>query len=218
MIDKPIENSSEKSWVYNALLLSVIWVVVCWIFYLTDDFLGVGLKKFGLIPRELSGLTGILSMAFLHSSWDHLIQNSLAILVLNSLLFYFYRPLSFRVFVLAFFITPVLLWLVGRNGNHIGASALLYFEFGFMVFSGFIRKNPTLMRVALVVILYYGSLVWYVFPIDKSISWEGHACGLCVGVVLSWVYKNQGPQRRIYQYETEPELPDDENAYWKIEE
>lgn len=217
MIQKQ-ENHLEKSRIYNALLLSIIWVVVCWVVFLAEDLFGVPLKKFGLVPRDLSGVYGVLSMAFLHSSWDHLIQNSMAIMVLNTMLFYFYRPLAFKLFALAFFTTPILLWFVGRDGNHIGASALLYFEFGFMVFSAVIRKNPPLIRAALVVILYYGSLVWYVFPIDKTISWEGHACGLLVGVVMSWIYKNQGPQRKVYQYETEPELPDDENAYWKIEE
>ncbi|MFM7104454.1 MAG: rhomboid family intramembrane serine protease, partial [Flavobacteriales bacterium] len=108
------------------------------------------------------------------------------------------------------------LWLVCRDGNHIGASALLYAEFGFLVLSGFIRNNPKLMRASLVVVLYYGSLVWYVFPIDQHISWEGHASGLIVGALLAVVYRKKGPQRKIFQYELEPELPDDENAYWKI--
>ncbi|MFM7104147.1 MAG: hypothetical protein ACKOW8_01400, partial [Flavobacteriales bacterium] len=131
MIDRSAEDNPEKSRIYNALLVTFVWVLVCWIMYLTDDFLGIGLKKYGLEPRALDGLIGIISMPFLHSSWEHLIQNTLAILVLNTFLFYFYRPLSFRVFIIAFFITPIMLWMVGRNGNHIGASALLYFEFGF---------------------------------------------------------------------------------------
>lgn len=213
-----IENKLEKSRIYNAVLLSVIWLVISWVAFLLDNYLGFTLNKYGLEPRELGGLIGIITMPFLHSNWEHLIQNSLAILVLNTMLFYFYRPLSFQVFFQAFFITPILLWIVGRNGNHIGASAILYFEFGFMVLSGIIRKNPILMRAALVVILYYGSLVWYVFPIDKNVSWEGHACGLIVGIALSLINKNRGPQRKIFQYETEPELPDDENAYWKVPE
>jgi hypothetical protein len=73
-----------------------------------------------------------------------------------------------------------------------------------------------LLRVALVVVLYYGSLVWYVFPVDKKVSWEGHACGFFMGVVAAFWWRSKGPQRKIYQYELDPELPDDENAYWKI--
>jgi hypothetical protein len=73
-----------------------------------------------------------------------------------------------------------------------------------------------LLRVALVVVLYYGSLVWYVFPVDKKVSWEGHACGFFMGVVAAFWWRKQGPQRKIYQYELDPELPDNENAYWKI--
>lgn len=67
-------------------------------------------------------------------------------------------------------------------------------------------------------ILYYGSLVWYLFPIDQRISWEGHACGFFAGLLAAFIYKNKGPERKKYKFETEPELPDDENAYWKIPE
>lgn len=73
------------------------------------------------------------------------------------------------------------------------------------------------MRVSLVVIFYYGSLVWYLFPVDTKISWEGHASGFVVGLLLAIIYRKRGPQRKVYQYELDPELPDDdENAYWKI--
>ncbi len=181
-----------------------------------EEFLGYHLKSHGMYPRSLEGLWGILTMHFLHSDWDHISQNSLGILVLNTFLFYFYRQISFKVFVRIFLISPILLWMIGRDSNHIGASVILYGEFAFLFLSGIIRKNPLLMRVALVVILYYGSLVWYIFPVDARISWEGHASGLLVGVVLAIIYRKEGPQRKIYQFETEPELPDDENAYWNI--
>lgn len=72
------------------------------------------------------------------------------------------------------------------------------------------------MRVALVVVLYYGSLVWYVFPVDMKISWEGHASGFFIGTLAAILLRNKGPKRKPYQFEIEPELPDDENAYWKI--
>jgi len=181
-----------------------------------DAFLGYHIKSYGLEPRSLEGLRGIVTMHFLHGDWKHIGQNSLGFLVLNTFLFYFYRKIALKVFAWIFFLSPILLWIVGRPSNHIGASVILYGEFAFLVLSGIIRKNPLLMRVALVMVLYYGSLVWYLFPIDARISFEGHACGFIVGLLAAFIYRHQGPQRKIYQFETEPELPDDENAYWKI--
>lgn len=200
----------------DAVLMSLLFLTVCWSVFLLEEFLGFHLKMYGLRPRTFEGLIGVFSIHFLHSDWEHIGQNSLGILVLNTFLFYFYRQISIKVFVLIFFVSPLLLWLLGRPSNHIGASVLLYGEFAFLFISGIIRNNPLLMRVSLVVILYYGSLVWYLFPVDARISWEGHACGFLVGAALAYIYRQQGPQRKIYQFETEPELPDDENAYWKI--
>lgn len=209
---------SDKSKIYDALLMSGFLLALCWIPFLMEEFLDFQLRKYGMFPRTLEGLRGIVTMHFLHSDWKHIGQNSLGILVLNSFLFYFYRSISFRVFAIIFFLSPILLWVVGRQNNHIGASVILYGEFAFLFISGMIRKNPILMRVALVVILYYGSLVWYLFPIDQRISWEGHACGFFAGLLAAFIYKNKGPERKKYKFETEPELPDDENAYWKIPE
>src|SRR5690606_18214863 len=129
----------------------------------------------------------------------------------------FYRQIAGKVFFALLLVAPLILWVIGRPSNHIGASLLLYGEFAFLFFSGIIRKNPLLMRVSLVVIFYYGSLVWYLFPVDTKISWEGHASGFVVGLLLAIIYRKRGPQRKVYQYELDPELPDDdENAYWKI--
>ena len=208
----------DKAKIFDAVLLSLIWIVVCWMVFLSEDMWGWQMKKLGVHPREISGLPGVLSMAFLHNTWEHLTQNTLAIFVLNSILFYFYRKIAPQIWLISMVSSHALLWLIGREGNHIGASALLYAEFGFLIFSGFIRGDSRLMRAALVVLLYYGSLVWYVFPIEQHVSWEGHASGLLTGAILSWIFRKKGPQRRVYQYELDPELPDDENAYWKIRE
>lgn len=181
-----------------------------------DDFLGYHLKSWGLKPRTASGIPGIFTIHFLHGDLEHITQNSMALFVLNSFLFYFYRSIALPVFFALMLFSPLLLWFAGREGNHIGASVLIYAEFAFLLVSGIIRQNPVLKRVALVVVLYYGSLVWYVFPVDKKISWEGHACGFFVGCVAALWWRKQGPPRKVYQYELDPELPDDENAYWKI--
>jgi membrane associated rhomboid family serine protease len=155
-------------------------------------------------------------MPFLHGNWDHLWHNTLGFAVLNSFLFYFYRQISMSVFLWIYLAAGILLWVIGRSANHIGLSLIIYGEFSFLFWSGFIRKDPLMLRVGLLVTLYYGSLVWYLFPVDPHISWEGHLSGFLVGAILAFAYRNKGPMRKIYRYELEPELPDDENAYWKI--
>lgn len=213
---KITRTASDPQRIKDALLISLLLIAACWVVFLTDEYLGYDLKSYGLQPRTLEGLRGILTIHFLHGDWKHITQNSLGILVLNSFLFYFYRQIAGKVFFWIFIISPILLWIVGRPSNHIGASVLLYGEFAFLFFSGIVRRNPMLMRVSMAVIFYYGSLVWYLFPIDAKISWEGHACGFAVGLVLAILYRKLGPQRKVYQYELDPELPDDENAYWKL--
>jgi membrane associated rhomboid family serine protease len=94
-----------------------------------DEYLGYQLKEFGMKPRVTEGLRGIITIHFLHADLDHIVQNSLALFVLNSFVFYFYRSIALPVFAALFFLSPILLWFTGREGNHIGASVLIYAEF-----------------------------------------------------------------------------------------
>ncbi len=206
--------------IFDAVMVSVFFLSICWAFFLTDEYLGYHLKNYGMKPRTLEGLRGIITIHFLHGDWKHITQNSMGFLVLNTFLFYFYRQIAFRVFITIMLVAPVFLWLVGRDSNHIGASLLIYGEFAFLMASGIIRNNPPLMRVSLVVITFYGSLVWYLFPIEARISFEGHLCGFAIGVFSAIAWRRSGPQRAPYRFELEPELPDDddENAFWKTPE
>lgn len=196
-------------------MVSAFFLVICWSVFILDEYLGFQLKEWGMKPRTAEGLRGIVTIHFLHGDLEHIVQNSMALFVLNSFVFYFYRPIALSVFAAFIFLSPILLWFSGREGNHIGASVLIYAEFAFLLVSGLIRRNPLLLRVALVVVLYYGSLVWYVFPVDKKVSWEGHACGFVIGVLAAFWWRNEGPKRKVYQFEIEPEMPDEVYAHWK---
>ncbi|MCC6600166.1 MAG: rhomboid family intramembrane serine protease [Crocinitomicaceae bacterium] len=208
---------TDKEKILDALLASVLFLSVCWALFAMDEYLGYHLRTYGMRPRTTEGLFGIVSMHFFHGDIHHIAQNSMAFLVMNSLLFYFYRKISIPVFLWLMFSSGVMLWLVGRPVNHIGASMLIYGEFAFLFVSGIIRKNPLLLRAALVVAFYYGSLIWYIFPVDTTISWEGHLCGFICGIALSVIFRNSGPQPPVYRFETEP-VPDENHPYWMTPE
>jgi membrane associated rhomboid family serine protease len=217
-ISSSVEDSikKERQQMWDALFVSIAILMPSWILFLMNHYLGFHLDAYGLQPRTVEGLIGLISMHFLHGSWEHLLNNSSGFIVLNSFLFYFYRKISIPIFLYIFFFSGIMLWFVGRPSNHIGLSMVVYGEFAFLLISGLIRNNPLLMRVALVVTFFYGSIVWYVLPIDQKISWEGHLCGALVGVVLAIIYKKKGPKRKLYQYEMEPEMTDE--AWQELQE
>jgi hypothetical protein len=59
----------------------------------------------------------------------------------------------------------------------------------------------------------YGYTVWYMFPIEQQVSWEGHISGFLCGIVLAWYFRKQGPAEPVYRHEVEPELSD-EDPFW----
>jgi membrane associated rhomboid family serine protease len=188
-------------------LITGAFLLICWLLFIADEITELRIKQWGLKPRSLKGIVGIISMHFLHGDLKHIAQNSLSFLVLNSFLFYFYKNIAFKVFFRLLIFGGLFLWLWGRDGNHIGASLLIYGLASFTFFSGIFRSNEILLRVALVVAFYYGSIVWYVFPVDPSISWEGHLSGALAGIIFAWHYRGLGgPARAKYQWEIDEEM------------
>ena len=127
-----------------------------------------------------------------------LIQRSLA-------LYYFYRDIAYRIWVLIYFISGLLLWGIGRQAYHIGSSGLIYGLAAFLFISGILRKVRSLMAISLLVVFWYGSLVWGLLPFDYQISFEAHLTGAVSGIFLSVFYRKQGPEPDISKLEDEPE-------------
>jgi hypothetical protein len=49
-------------------------------------------------------------------------------------------------------------------------------------------------------------MVWGLFPgVYKNVSWESHMLGFFSGVVLAVWYRNQGPQKPVYEWMEEDE-------------
>ena len=61
----------------GGLLAAVMWLVE-----IIDLIPGTNLDQWGIQPRELAGLVGIVTMPFLHAGFGHLISNTIPFLVL----------------------------------------------------------------------------------------------------------------------------------------
>ena len=145
-------------------------------------------------------------MPFIHSGLKHLINNAIPILILGSALKFFYREIYKEIFIWSWLISGIWLWTIGRPSFHIGASGVVYALASFLFFSGIIRKNNKLISVSLFVVFIYGGMIWGLFPIIESISWEGHVSGAIAGLFLAFWFKKDGPQKMQYYYEIEEEI------------
>jgi membrane associated rhomboid family serine protease len=163
----------------------------------------VNLNEFGILPGKLKGLRGILFGPFIHSDVSHLYQNSIPLFLLMMSLWYFYRNIALKIFITGTLVLGLLTWVIGRSSYHIGASGIIYMLFSFIFFSGIFRNYYRLIAVSLSVIFLYGSMVWYILPVEEKISWEGHLSGFVTGILLAYFFKESGPQRMQYDWEEE---------------
>lgn len=192
--------------------VSLFFVAVMWLVAGMEYWLDVRFDTWGVFPRTVSGLKGILFSPFIHGDFYHLFDNSIPLLVLGTMLFYFYRGIAWEVSLLTLLLSGFWLWIMGRPSYHIGASGFIYGLSGFLFFSGVFRKNASLLTISLLVVFLYGSLIWGIFPIEEHISWEGHLTGGVAGALLAWYYRRKGPKNP--EPKTWDDDPDDSDPYW----
>ena len=188
------------------IIIPGIFVFFMWLVKIIEILFEIDLSGFGIYPLTLKGVPGIVFSPFIHADFNHLISNSLPLFLLGVALFYFYSEVALKVFTLTFFLTGILVWVAGRDAWHIGASGLVYGLASFLFFSGIIRRYFRLIALSLLIVFLYGSMVWGLFPgVYKNVSWESHMLGFFSGVVLAVWYRNQGPQKPVYEWMEEDE-------------
>jgi len=190
---------------FYSLILPSLFVVLLWLIAIAEKVLGIELNEWGVLPRTLRGLPGILLTPFIHADFKHLFSNSVPLLVMGTGILYFYRSLSYKVFLIIWIASGICLWIGGRPLYHIGASGIVYGLASFLFFSGIIRRDIRLAAISLVVVFLYGGMIWGIFPIWPTISWEGHLFGGLTGFACALAYRKHGPQPKVYSWEIEEE-------------
>jgi membrane associated rhomboid family serine protease len=180
-------------------------VAALWAIHLLDWGFALELRRFGVRPRELAGLPGILLAPLLHGGFSHLFANSLPLLVLGTGMLYLYPNSAVKVLPAVYLGPGVAVWMLGNSGSvHAGASGLIYGLFGYILVAGLIRRDRRAIAASLLVSFLYGTLVWGVLPIEPGVSWETHLAGALIGLVLAIALRHLDvPPRKRYSWEDE---------------
>ncbi len=178
LVDSRNVHTIKRDFVSIVAFIAFIWVV-----FFFDRFMT--LERYGLVPRDLHGLIGIVAMPFLHSDLSHLISNTVPLAVTLFLLAGS-RANSSVIVMLIIILGGIILWLFGREARHIGASGLVFGLIAFHIFAGIFEKRFKSIAITLFVgILYAGTLFNGVLPFQKGVSWDGHLFGAVAGTLVA---------------------------------
>lgn len=189
---------------FERLVIPLTLPAVLWLIHLISSLFDISLSQFGVLPRNFSGIFGIITSPLIHGSFSHLISNTAPLVILGLSIFYFYPKSAYRSFIIVYAGTGLLVWLFGREVYHIGASGIVYGYVSFLFFNGLFRKDNKSIALSLLVVFLYGGLVWGVLPGMPGISWESHFFGAVMGLIAAFIFRKTDPQKK-YDWEDEEE-------------
>lgn len=185
----PLARRAQAGLLAVAGLVGAMWVV-----FLVNVLLGgLLVQTLGIAPRRIDGLDGILFAPLLHGGVDHLVSNTLPLLVLGFLSFLE----GARRFVLTIAITWLAsglgTWIFG-GGLTIGASGVVFGLFAYLVTRGFYNRDLRQILLAGILFAAYGSILWGILPTAGSnVSWQAHLFGALGGVAAASALRRRRP-------------------------
>lgn len=209
MLKKSLSTTSlhteEKATFGESLMPPILFVLFIAAIEIVQAMNGWSFSNWGLYPRKLSGLIGVITSPLLHSGYPHLISNSVPFIVLGTMTLYFYRKVAFPVFFIIYVLTGVSVWLVARPSYHIGLSGVVYGLVSFVFWVGVFRRDRISIVLALVVTILYSGMFLGISPNQEGISWEGHLMGAFSGIYAAFLFRNQieAVEKQRYSWETE---------------
>lgn len=180
--DKTIwQELKTQAWILGGLI-GLLWGVQL----VNANLFGGRLALYGIQPRQLDGLQGILWAPLLHGGFGHLLTNTVPLVTLGWLIMVQETSDFLIVTIIAAFVSGLGTWLVGAPTSvHIGASGVVFGYFGYLLLKGYFERSVAAIAVSLLVIVFYGGLLWGVLPTQPGVSWEGHLFGFIGGGIAA---------------------------------
>ena len=184
--------AKKSGWIdlLDKIKIPLLFVLFIWGVEIYEEVAGVYLGRYGIYPREMGGLKGILFSPLLHNDWEHLFSNSAPLLVIGSVMMLFYKRVAVVSFVIIYLLSGFSVWLFGRPAYHIGASGVVYGLISWMLWTGLLRRNIKSIVLALCTVVMYAGYEQGLLPNEEGVSWESHLSGAIVGVFTAFLFKN----------------------------
>lgn len=182
----------RRSW-GGALAFMVFCAGALWAVEIANAVDSYGLNRFGLRPRELPGLWGILTAPFLHvSAWELLSITGPFVLIGWVVLLSGLRTWLIVTGLVAL-VGGLLTWLIAPSGLILGASGLIFGWMGYLLARAYFSRRLVWILAAVVVVFFFSGLFSGLLPsINSHGSWQAHVCSFCAGIFAGWLLHPRG--------------------------
>lgn len=169
------------------LVPPLLLIALMWAIEFADMLLPGQFEVLGIRAWDVTHLPGVVLAPLLHSTWGHLIANTVPFAVLGCLVAAEGARRFWAVTAIATVIGGIGPWLLAWPGTlTVGASGLVFGYFAYLivrVFTAGTMSHRILYGIiaAIVFVVYGGSMLVGVLPVHPGISWQGHLFGAIGG-------------------------------------
>ena len=150
-----------------------------------DDY---GLNRFGLRPREVAGLWGIVIGPFLHDSAWQLLSSTGPFVLIGWVVLLSGLRSWLIVTGLVIGIGGVATWLIAPSGLVIGSSAMIFGWMGYLLARAYFARRFVWILAAVLVAFFFSGLFAGLLPsINSNVTWQAHVCSFAAGIATGWL-------------------------------
>jgi membrane associated rhomboid family serine protease len=190
----------------RAFVAMCAFVPVLFLIELLDKLSGHALVRDGGIePHRIEGLDGIVFAPFLHAGFEHVLANSVPLILLGTFVLADGGARFWLTTVFIAVVSGIGVWFLG-NGLTVGASGVIFGYLGVILMRGVLARSLWHIAVGLLTGLLYGWQIVGVLPNDPEVSWQGHLFGFGAGLVAAILFRRRRP-RPADALVPAPELP-----------
>lgn len=194
---------AKRGWKEVFLVILSVWVISFIAFIINHIFNGV-LNNYGLLPRHVTHISNIVVYPFIHGSWTHLFFNlsSFTLLALGVGVNGVARLLN--VILLCWLLGSISVWLFGRVSYHVGLSGIIYGIWGYLLIYGLVLRSLLSLIITFLVMIYFSSMIWGVFPMNYQVSFESHLFGAIAGGFVGYFLGKKDAAKLNCRFDEQP--------------
>ena len=171
-------------------MFGLLWVVVA-----VDAGLDHRLLRFGIKPRQLDGLPGVLVAPLLHADAGQLAANAIPLLIFGWIMLISGLRYLALVTAVCWLVSGMVAWLAAPSGSVIvGASGVIFGWLGYVLARAWFGRRLIWIGIGIAVLCVFSGMLAGLLPHSSNHSfWASQLAGFATGILLGWLLHGRRP-------------------------